>query len=360
MLRVPVLAHVVVCLLALAVPASASAFGVVRPIAGDGLRCVVNGVPVCDTAGSCAGIGTGCVGAPMGICVSRHEVLCLTGSETECPTGTVLRVLEPAADLVVCVPRAYMDCSGLLSCFRNGTGPELVRPRDGDCDNDGVRNRYEVDGQACSEAPELGVVVDGECEPARLCSPDRECEDDELCGEIPGSGHRYCQATEGPTVLCCNIGLPCVDTAEACETLDEDDDAVCGLPYCPNRSFAFRLQCFQFDGFPVADVDDGDCDLDGLKNGDEAFEDPGSECVPVNVVPADGGLPDGGLPDGGPRDAGRGDAGVLDAGARPSRDIRFGGGGGCACRAAPGTRSGGGLVAPLFGLVWLRRRWSSR
>jgi hypothetical protein len=308
-------------------------------------------------------------------CVPDGAVLCCAGDH-DCPgdasggTGACVSIgsqslcLDPAADY--CAVGVPPGSTRVLACHRDALG-EIVPWRRGDCDLDGIPNGEEValGTDVCLGPPPMAVFdpSTGNClELPTACNPLRDC-------TTPFGDVGDCLAGGGGTT-CFPRGsrLYCGDGAFVCPDGEREiaDDAhrhtFCVGPVCGDDPAETTVDCIHdpFTGEPVP-ASDGDCDGDGIPNSLDPA--PCDDSIPN----ADGGtsLPDAGdgrsdagdgEDDGGATGADAGN-GAMDAGAVSSDDAganvppAFGGGGGCACRAAP--RAGGtalGLLAIALAL----------
>ncbi|MEZ4339354.1 MAG: hypothetical protein R3B82_22250 [Sandaracinaceae bacterium] len=201
------------------------------------------------------------------------------------------------------------------------------------------------------------------------------------CGPIgSGIGCHY-----GPdTLLCCEADGDCHIDDGFGVTLMGQCDRVTGLTADPGRT-VFGVCTFtdppeaMFCGASTAarlapcvppgnDWGDGDCDGDGTINAEDetpcgiAAPDAGASTPDAGGLDAatpalDGGAPDAATPDAAAPSDGGFDAATFDGALPPATfSPRFGGGGGCVCRAAPRPRGGDVLVGLLVALALVQRR----
>ena len=306
----------------------------------------------------------------FGICCS---------ADTDCPmiTGATAACMSSSiADAGLCVElgRSYCGPDGSLDpaiARRCHTGPGGVPVRWilGDCDGDGVTNGDEVtDGTNPCMIPSPRGIWDGaQCVQQQTgCSLTRSCGatasgPSGTCVLADDDNGRRCVPT-GEVLYCADGALVCApDLVEVPDSSGMGSGHVWCVPgHCAGVSGIDLADCVVKDGEPVV-FSEGDCDGDGTKNGDELSGGGDGNVCGADGPPPDAGLPgdDAGVPTGdagsSPFDAGGSAIDAGPGGTNPS----FEGGGGCACRAATGSRSGpaGAIVALLaIGAVLLRRK----
>lgn len=337
-------------------PAVARAQGVlVRPDAAMPPVCV-RLTTRCDLT-PCADPGATCRTFTDGeeYCVQEDALFCAPSEgEPHCPADHpfVTRLFD--AD--VCVSGEFTPCptatGPVVQCFTDADDPvTLVSWETGDCDRDGQPNA--MDPAPCAAAPTVGgITPDGACEPLRtLCTSDDECDASARCEQVSEADpHAYCVRSDGPAFCCGGMeSLHCPGTTE-CAPDGLDGFGHCH-PFCPELGFAPRTACLKYDGAFQADPANGDCDGDGLRNGDELAGD-SDPCAAEDggvAMPPDGGAElDAGMDPA--RDAG---SGAMD-GAIAGPGVTFGGGGGCRCGVGARGRAAVPWSIVLGGLVLAR------
>ncbi len=316
---------------------------------------------------------------PLTVCIPDGAIICCT-EDLDCPAeaGSPLRACistgmggycpEPGREY--CAGTSRLTVSQFVSCHRIGGGP-LVPWAGGDCDGDLVPNGVEqaFGTDPCAAPPPKAVWVPGmnTCRPLPLgCAPGETC-------TAPGDRGGECLTADGDGATVCvpsEAALYCGDGAWVCpggQIEVEDPDArhtFCSPPYCGDDHALTTAACVRspITNEPVP-PDQGDCDRDGVPNGvDDEVCEPGEPDEDAGTNTRDGGdaRPDGAIPG---EDAGAGedaavepmDGGEAGTDAGASVAPTFGGGGGCACRAAPGDAgSAFGLVAALGVALSLR------
>jgi MYXO-CTERM domain-containing protein len=216
----------------------------------------------------------------------------------------------------------------------------------GDCDRDGLSNRNERNAgtDECAPAQPIGVAGDdATCTPLVM-----SCILGSTCAATPGDPPSMCVQNEAGSgtscqpqppesaLYCCSgrfecpqDGDLCIDTAGGGELCVPDD--------CAGIATIDPIDCITFQG-EIVPFPEGDCDEDGTPNGGDL-----THCGVVL------------MPDAGPigsEDAGGG--ATEDAGDN-SIEPRFEGGGGCACRAAPGESFPWALALMSVFVLWRRR-----
>lgn len=325
----------------------------------------------CDTTEVCEP-GQACVYARSGerYCVGRGSLVCCTANN-DCPAYDPLSGAPVDGGCVradvgssgggsagLCVDHTATYCSDtpdtvsirmVRRCHTVRDGTELVRWEMGDCDRDGIANGEETEVGVCTK-PDIRAYWDGAAcvYEATGCDPEdpNACRDHEC---QPSDEGTWCDS-DGLEAYC---ALPAAECEEDELVLRRGATDFCVPDLCPALPGVDLLDCLVAPGTNTyTGFDFGDCDRDGVANGVELLE--GSDPC------ADGsGAEDGGAPD---IDVGAEptvDAGGLDGGSPGGPDLqpRFGGGGGCVCRATPGGDAPGWLAAlSLLGLALLRRR----
>ena len=320
----------------------------------------------------------------MRYCLPDGAIPCCLDRQLSCPTGADTAYTCRAAsgltytdggtpvDANLCVELNPSGATGLPDAYCAGeTTEDLVAchtapdsaPTDpkvgwegGDCDGDGTANAADPD--ACTPPPNRGVATETGCQAVTLgCTPDTTCfltfnGDQTGDCEVVGGG-TLCVPTGGDT-----SELYCADGPGGFDCLPDSERKVSlgGARYCvPDVCAAAGVDltlCISGDDGDPVPWDDGDCDGDGESNRHERDSAERDPCVDESMVPADGGAAPG--PDGGPAPADAGSIAPSADGGAPI-DPNFEGGGGCACRAAPGRR-GGGIALALLGLALALRR----
>lgn len=327
----------------------------------DGFHCAPIADRLCVAAGTSCGTMERCrMFGDARLCTPDDALFCCSdtgdcpaASEGEEPT-TCNAVSGLSGAGGVCLPdRDYCGASALEDVVRCHTSPRgvLVRQWDeGDCDGDGLSNKIEVDaGTDPCEAPgPVARVVDGgRCEPlAMACVRGTACAVNDgpgTCEETGDGAGTFCAPDDEP-LYCCG-SFVCPDDSDAC--VPAESASVCVSSHCVGR-VRDLLACVTSPGGALVPFDEGDCDGDGVTNADEseAGTDPCGDEPPEEDAGASA------------EDAGgtgmREDGGVLE----PGLDVRFEGGGGCACRAEPsrGAADAWLLLAAGLALALLRRR----
>lgn len=322
--------------------------------------------------GTCFRFGT------LSLCIPNAALICCA-VDADCPTtdgitfGACLvgamgggLCTRPGANYCTAGPvtRAQFD-----ACHHIGAGGPLVSWAEGDCDGDRVPNGVEVDLETdpCL-APARQAVWNGAA--GHCAELPIGCDPDVGCTTPLGTTGTCVETSDGGATVCSvrEAALYCGDGAWVCPggQIEVEDTVArhtfCSPPFCGADTTLTTASCVRDpdSGEPTV-PDQGDCDHDGIRNGmdetvceaDVPVADGGVVTSDAGVVvPSDGGdvNVDAGAPgeDAGPEPADAGGGGVAtDAGANVAPT--FGGGGGCACRAAPGERSVPSLLA-LLGL----------
>ncbi len=328
----------------------------------DGFHCQPIADRLCTSDASCGTTGERCRQfGDARLCTPGDALFCCSGAgdcplagETEDPT-TCNAVSGLSGAGGVCLPdRDYCGATTLEAVARCHTSPlgVLVREWDrGDCDADGLPNKVEVDGgtDPCEAPGPVGRVVDGaRCEQlAMACIPGNACTvndgDPGTCEETGDGAGTFCAPHDEP-LYCCG-SFVCPDDSDTC--VSSDSRSVCVDSTCAGR-VPDLLACVTSPGGALVPFSEGDCDGDGVTNGEE-IDEAGTD--PCGDAPQE----DAGAPE---EDAGgtgmREDGGALE----PGLDVRFEGGGGCACRAQPSGQAGQPWLLALAGvaLALLRRR----
>lgn len=315
----------------------------------------------CDTGDFCRSFGT------ISLCTPGEAIFCCSEA-SDCPLAsprdeatTCHAVSGVSGAGGLCLPdRDYCGATsleGILDCHTTPMGALVRSWGAGDCDGDGFENALEMRaGTDPCAAPGPVAFFDGEmCAPLDTgCAPiGGTCLTNDGSGICTTTGDglgSFCAPAED-TLYCCGSTV-CPTAGDICVTLEAA--SVCVDSLCAERMADLSACVTDADGEPVPFAD-GDCDSDGVTNGDElaAESDP---CAADGTVDA-GAIADAGVPG---EDAGgtgmREDGGVPPG---PELDVRFEGGGGCACRVMPARSSSAPMLALLgiaLALVLARRR----
>ncbi len=320
------------------------------------------GTDGCAAGGVACGIGSTCRSLGSGVfrCFPNDTVFCCNDGAL-CPAGGTC-TLPRDFDQSICLP-GHDYCAGstdaptlsrIEACHTSATTSAFpVSWAAGDCDGDGIPNQLEVDNGTdfCLASGPIEIYTDAGCAALSTgCSPvGSACTDDVggagTCQRLLNLSATFCRPSE-PALACCNVGDICAAGSECVSV--SDGDHVCAQQLCPDASGIEPLDCITAPDGSIVPAAQGDCDGDGIANGDEQ----GLRTNPCVADAPDAGTqpeedagteePDAGssAPDGGVK--------TMDAGAPmhdPGVTPRFEGGGGCVCRTAPS--------APGHGLAWL-------
>lgn len=306
--------------LALAIPTT----GFAQPRTYEGSTCrsispepCEPGIDDCGETASCltfSGVDSICIpDAP--ICCTLSEDCPIAPFETQCRSfGTTgARACLESADY--CEEGAELTLERIRACH---TFAMAFVPFDqGDCDGDGLPNKFEIDeGLDHCAGPTIGVWDGEACTKPEICF-----ERDSICTAAETGTMSPCVELGDHSAYVCMAedAVPCGDNRLTCprnlvEWMDPTSDRVwCIDTECQDAPVDL-LDCVTDPGGTPVRYEDGNCDGDEYPNGTDP--DP---CSSENVVPMPDGSPDG-----------------IDGGAPSATGVQFVGGGGCMCRVTPG------------------------
>ncbi len=292
--------------------------------------------------------------------------------------------LSTVGYMSTCLPVGGLDGMGLCLSGHNycgdtptvaqavacHTSPDHMRPvpwGNGDCDGDGIPNQREIDlgTDPCVPPAPPSVLYGTTCAPLNTgCNP----------SDMPGAtctsgigvtGTCQVSADANGTVcmpdailLCCSSDPDCPDGR--CVSAPTAGAHVCAPALCADVPGIDPVDCITSPTGQAVPAPQGDCDRDDIPNRSDSTPCGGTGDAGVATT-VDGGAEDGGNAtyDGGASsDAGTqaGDASTSMDGGGDTVQPTFTGGGGCACRAAPGHGPGNVAWLGLVGLALLVRR----